>query len=731
MKSKLKYQLLIPMMALASACSGPKGNPSLSDGMSAGQVSISPQVTPIAPIITDQSAVVLPVIQKARLQKAEDGTMNFEYLLPDTSNGEVWKTFGKIEIRPAGTQFHHWGPEADVKHWSTIGITADEIDRAVRSYDASDVMGGGFYMSLDSFDSSSYGTNLIVAEPQHDVISMDLSNISRRFNRDLKALTLSDENGNLVATLPISLIAESGVEMIRYTETWNVIIRATVLERLFEGSWANFLTRTMQGKKLAILDLFRFAVKYPIDEEVINSPEFQIGFPTASKLIKKEQVSKEELDAFIEPMMQGLVDGSLLYSLNSNGKSGQLNLLAEAIQKPLSDRVQPYLQKLLDEKKYSQYESMISQLRAAIQMKLVQLKFGDDQFIDIEFFNSTNVSQAGVYASNQSVEMSYFKQNLVISDFFADLNLLVHGVSGTWKPGKSGATVFTQMENSMYKQDQGTNSFEKVAKFWSGNEEPYRSQPAFATGPYQLDGPAKPGYIRVSKIQKEDLEKDLLLIVKSVEKADGPNGETQFYVQYEYPSARNYRHFAKLLSPQLVERLKVAEKAKKLMSTTTTESKTLTRDILKYLVDSAMNDSRMTSLAQAHLFFRIHAVQGDVENQRSVLGFLSQRGGSYLMLDSSWEKSLTYTEFVLLGNAGSYWSYYLAKTLNPNADKIDLNQDIGIWEVASDYPGPHNDPQQFIQKVRARFESAEVQGLLKTKNYPEVRKILKSEGAGL
>lgn len=117
------------------------------------------------------------MVQRVRITQSGNDKV-LEFLVPEApgepSTIEKWAKYTDVISYPKGTNFYHWGPEQDVRNWAERGISKEDIDRDIRTPNASNLYGGGFYVSVNPLDSFGYGSNVLVAQPQHDVLALDI-----------------------------------------------------------------------------------------------------------------------------------------------------------------------------------------------------------------------------------------------------------------------------------------------------------------------------------------------------------------------------------------------------------------------------------------------------------------------------------------------------------------------------------------------------------------------------
>ncbi len=204
----------------------------------------------------------------------------FEYLPTDADelSEKGWLPLGQLKVVKAGSQFYHWGATKDIRYSATQGIDAAGVDSDVKKVNMDFRMGSGYYMSSSIVDSADYGPNVLVIQPKHDILILDVSrNTDGFFDTSKRAFVM-----NSGTEVPLDWIVDQGIDALQYTETWYVCINGRVVENVFEGTWKNFADHFGDlGIKSPEFQVF--ASKYPLTADVLDDPEFISKFPDLKK----------------------------------------------------------------------------------------------------------------------------------------------------------------------------------------------------------------------------------------------------------------------------------------------------------------------------------------------------------------------------------------------------------------------------------------------------------------
>lgn len=75
-----------------------------------------------------------------------------------------------LKVVPKGTRFYHWGSTEETEYYDRLGhMPAAEIEQRVNQQNWFH-QGGGYYMSSNPIDTQSYGSDLLIAEVDQDIL---------------------------------------------------------------------------------------------------------------------------------------------------------------------------------------------------------------------------------------------------------------------------------------------------------------------------------------------------------------------------------------------------------------------------------------------------------------------------------------------------------------------------------------------------------------------------------
>lgn len=192
-----------------------------------------------------------------------------------------WRTVDALVVLKKGTLSFHWGTAADVERWAKAGrMEQPELDVMLR--DPNDAVGGGFYVSLSSIDSQSFGERVVAVEATRDLLVLNLDEFRSDIRQTLDQPDFTPFNMRL---------AKAGIVGLKYSETWMNFFHTAALERFKEATADDIIKnfKFERNEASSLSDLSDVSLKYPI----FSQPEFAKAAPIAAKLLSGVEPSPD------------------------------------------------------------------------------------------------------------------------------------------------------------------------------------------------------------------------------------------------------------------------------------------------------------------------------------------------------------------------------------------------------------------------------------------------------
>lgn len=703
---------------------------------------------------------------EAKLRQLPDGSLkvdwrfvNFTFPSPTPGPGSNPNLFplpdhGTLDVSslPPGTAFHTWATQLRVQNWVRLGgPTADELDYLVRT--GNGMAGGGFYTSLDSLDSASFGEVVAIFRTDVALRMVDTSSLNRfgfnggdhllnRFNLKLRDLGMDGA-------------------------FYNAGTQGPALPHLKYGTWINFYTNrglknAHAGTMQEVLDHVvnpkaSFDNLLDLDEKFALEPDelVRTRLPLAWKILRGEKLTDAEWQEWFPPASQDpdAVDdsfSSFLYkaAMLFPGK----NLMSppavdhqrflRALIRTESDRLRSAAIQALgsDKPEYHQLtpprdpNSGWTGISDNTYSVLTQLGFQDVLFVRSPFqmpcklFPDAN----GMYWGGNQGSANAFLNSLQLSLNFIDFpDLVVAAAEGNPRPwalyDQPGRKPLLDRYQEIQRLPFGGGSPKKFTELMlkihailSGVNEGYRENEILAGGSLHPDHQG--GFYRVSEIEKKRLLDNPFLSVEIKDDPDQKPPVRSYLARHRYPSAATFERYTAYFTPELKSELERARASGALDDRESPEFKRLNRKMIGEMVDWAME----TYFGDFHrLYLNLISIHPFPDFNGRTLRALNARFGIYIAL-TDWDQDLFLSppEFEFAVEVGRRKYALLVDALeaelakNPSFPRFyDLPE---WWMVQQNIEERPENPGPWVAKKKRIWSDPKVKARVKQKRFKEL-----------
>ncbi|HAR42761.1 MAG TPA: hypothetical protein DCS07_09070 [Bdellovibrionales bacterium] len=609
-------------------------------------------------------------------------------------------TLGKTVKAQKGSRFYHWSKEEDSKRWLGQGkVDSGELDFLITQFEGQ-AAGGGYYGSLDSLDSSGFGTHVVAVD-----LPSELKGIKGTYPRK----TIKDK---------IELarkLRESGYSFFQYdSNTWFNFIDPSALESIKPVLTDDFVKSNAftQLSKLAMLETHGL-----ID---LNHPEVQKQHPETVKIFRGLPLSPEERAKIWNQFL------NYLYSRQDLGPK-----LARYFRPEITIELSQKIRESAPDFKMnsSTFEYLVRTGR--------QLGLDFESILGTKAPHRPKVSLLEFHPTEKAIpdilKLDPFGQKLARAMEFIDYNdLMLELAQGAGEPWRRYDTdgqrpLLERWVEATAKTPDGiakgsTEQKLRINRILSGNPSAdIRNTPIVAGGDIMVG--AK-GYYRITEFEKRALEANPYLSVEIIPDPTARKKQRLYLGRHEYPSAKTYRKFENLLSPELVTELRAAEAAG------TLENSELTRKVLGFLIESVeKSDSGATGYGKYQKFLSIHPFS-DYNGRTFRALYQAQNEKPLFLRDFDHDLFLKPEQFIPEALNGEGQLLAIRQKMleeharNPGSPRYyDIPE---LWRVAVESDLTPKDPSAFVRDVKAFYLSPENQDLIRKKKLFDFDKTIKN-----
>jgi hypothetical protein len=598
------------------------------------------------------------------------------------SNGQMAQV-GELTVLPKGTEVFHWADEATIDRWLKQG----HIDPAELSFmiQGSGAAGGGFYASVDSWDSSGYGPKGISVFLPKDQLMLSQP-------QPLVSYPILDQ-----------VIKAHGIEGYTHynNQTWNNFLNPEVVSHVQAPSPKEILDHASALKTTWNQTIVQMLLKVP---GLKDDPEFKAQYPVLFNIIHGYPVAPaDRQNLWNLGVKDALENNYLMWSTPSDPAGPPLVDFKKLFHKEMVADYQGMAQQFLVNGTLTpgsgdQLEQVIS-LAASNEVSLSELMPGQEAVRPV-LASASNLSPY-LPPSNDpffsNLQEAFYK--IRRQDF---LPAMANNNPTPWTlydiPGGKTFDLLRQAG---------------IQVLWGQNVNPADVYRAMVDNP-SVDfraTPLKSSFYPVTAHQLDTLQKNPYLVVESRE-VTLPGGAKQLQASQEYPSARTYKKFASMLSTDLQNQLQAADTAKKFADTQSPEFKSLTQDILKELSTPLIQTSPQgKSLSSSERLYSLVAVRPFPEGDHgTTLRLLAGVNYTYFAPEADEDLvKLTLPEVLSAETAGTQDLSGLMQGFQREATvhhQMPHYYDTPeLWQLIANQPGPIQNPDQFVAAMRQRLNS--------------------------
>lgn len=621
---------------------------------------------------------------------------NIVYGIHQGSNGVQKQKLGELVRMPAGTKFLHWAGEADSNKWAKLGYVPQEDLAYFMSHHEGQARGGAYYASV-ALDSMSYGPKLTIIDPREQpLIFIENMNADPPVRRIESFFSRPQNFPSNQAWYPWdevhAWLKSKGVQGIQYRETWLCFIDERALSRVRAPTnlikeVGHLLNRMNPEEQLAaFLELDR---KYPLESNSIlnQDPEAQI----INQLLKGQALDAQKREVYwnkaVKKVNSWPVD-SQIGRLIVNTYEGHI---IETIRSSITDQTSRTAK--LPEELYYEFELALDKtMEAGLQPREV-FPFWVHENLPYTPLKSKSFTPLHIGADP-------YLNNLVTTFEFIDFSdIMVAYAKGNgepWKlydePGKTPMIDRWRKATDSQVINYENDPLLKINRILSDNPDAnYRTHVIRAGGDIWIDGVNDGGFYRVTEREAQALKNNPFLTVELRADPNPPDPNIKTFLgRHEYASAKNYKQYEKLLSKELLNKLKKEEKLAKKLGIEFTKSERfgeLTQSILKELVDNIYNS---TSHSAAHTYQKLISIHPFSDfNGRSTRAWyrLNSGVGPMFLTDFNIDLLMDFPEFAASVQSGQRELRWLvegmdaARAANPSFPRYF--DDYRVWMVAA------------------------------------------------
>jgi len=637
----------------------------------------------LAPVLTlTLPAYAEPSIEIRGIGEVQEIWLNLNTNLPSSPWVE-FKKIGTIEKLAADTSLYHWTNRVATARLGKQGkVDASELEFLL-DQPKGQLVGGGFYSSLDAWNSKQFGDRLLVMKLDHPASILNLT-ISTSIPKD-QWPAISRK------------LREHGIKAIKYSQNWFNFIDPKTLTQIRTGTLQDI---TSAPSFRSIQDIVLLDSKGLLQSDKIIREKF----PIVAKVLEGNALTPEEAEHLFERIQDEEIITPRFTNLFRERLFAQFK---DYYGKPENMQI-PHI-------KANSYTNYLRLGRMKnFSLKELALDKPVPKFqSSLPYKDPQKIKNLGLDAFGEKLSRSF--------EFigYDDLMLaMAQGHPEPWRlydePGKK-PLLDRWTEALSQKNHRSLEGVIAINRVLSDNpNSAFRDKPVIAGGDIPLNGK---GYFRINEFEKKSIESNDLLISEIVPDPSAPADRKTYLGRYEYPSAKNYTKFEKYISPGFYQELKLAEQNGKL------EEAGMTRRMLENMA-TQISGTPADEVVTYHRMLSLHPFEDyNGRTMRAIYQLESERP----MFLRNWDRDVfrdsSALSIEMVNGEGQIANIreglvteYLKDPANPKY--YDVPE---IWQVAAETDFNPKDPAKFVAESKAWYLKPENRELVRQKRGAELQ----------